>query len=309
MYIDDKVKEWMEHEKKEWQECKEIWKKIKEEIKRNKELCNYLSTYVNDSIHQELKKDFDKVVDNIESLANTFNFKSGIELSMLSGTLIHGGYLSTTDEYSYKKEIVDIKEPLDDKILYLALKIFSGEGNCRHTASFIKKVLNRFNVENSIVLVDTDSIDYDINKIRLFLNNYHKNSSPNPNHAINYIYENDFNYFLDLTSSQAEIFGAYNQFAYSLDGYNLVFPLYSYNYSSWNDEFIDYRKVPQISRGEADELIDKANNTIKICDANADLLEEFYLQNIENYRRINENYNKVYEKEKSLKLIKSDESK
>ena len=137
----------------------------------------------------------------------------------------------------------------------------------------------------------------------MFLNNYHKNSSPNPNHAINYICENDFNYFLDLTSSQAEIFVAYNQFAYSLDGYNLVFPLYSYNYSSWNDQFIDYRKVPQISRGEDDELIDKANDTIDICDANRDLLMQFYFQNIDNYRRINENYNKIYEKEKRLKLI------
>ena len=31
---------------------------------------------------------------------------------------------------------------------------------------------------------------------------------------------------------------------------------------------------------------------------------QFYLQNFDNYQRINENYNKVYEKEKSLKLIK-----
>ncbi len=30
----------------------------------------------------------------------------------------------------------------------------------------------------------------------------------------------------------------------------------------------------------------------------------FYLQNIGNYQRINANYNKVYEKEKSLGLIK-----
>ena len=140
----------------------------------------------------------------------------------------------------------------------------------------------------------------------MFLNNYHKNSSPNPNHAINYICENDFNYFLDLTSSQAEIFVAYNQFANSLDGYNLVFPLYSYNYSSWNDEFIDYRKVPQISRGEADELIYIANATISKYEANQDLFMDFYIQNFDNYRSITENYNKVYEKEKSLRLIKCD---
>ena len=309
MFIDDKIKEYIEHEKKEWQACKELWEKIKDEIKREKELHKYISTYENDFLHQELKKDFDKVLDNIESLANTFDFKTGIEISTLNAFLLHGGYLSITDKYIYKTGISDIREFLDDKTLHIALKVFTGVGCCRHTASFIKQVLDRFNIENSIVCVDTNSIEYDINKIRLFLNNYHKNSSPNPNHAINYICENDFNYFLDLTSSQAEIFVAYNQFAYSVDGPPFILPLYSYNYSSWNDEFIDFRKVPKLTDGQVDYLIDKANDTIDVCDANQDLFMEFYLLNIDNYRSINENYNKIYEKEKSLRLIKCDKQK
>ena len=92
----------------------------------------------------------------------------------------------------------------------------------------------------------------------------------------------------------------------SIDGYDLVFPLYSYSSSIWNNEFTDYRKIPRLTKGEVDELIDKANKTIKICDANEDLLMKFYLQNIVNFQRINENYIKVYEKEKSLRLIKCD---
>ena len=84
----------------------------------------------------------------------------------------------------------------------------------------------------------------------------------NPNHVINFISENDYNYFLDLTSSQFKIFGASNGFASSLDDYNLVFPLYSYDYSLWNDEFIDYRKVLPLSREKADELIYIANATM-----------------------------------------------
>ena len=51
MFIDDKIKEYIEHEKEGWQASKEIWEKIKDELKRNKELYNYLSTYANDSIH------------------------------------------------------------------------------------------------------------------------------------------------------------------------------------------------------------------------------------------------------------------
>ena len=306
MFIDDKIKEYIEQEKEGWQEIRKTWEEVKALSRKQKELDNYLTTYTNDSLHQQMKEDFDKVLDNIESLANTFNFKTGIEISIFNAILIHEGYLSLICRYSYKEGIKDIKEFLDDKTLHVALKIFTGIGCCRHTAAFTKKVLDRFNIENSIVCVDTNSIDYNINKIRLFLNNMHKNMSHNPNHVINFISENDYNYFLDLTSSQFKIFGASNGFASSIDDYNLVFPLYSYDYSLWNDEFIDYRKIPPISREKADELIYIANATISKYEANQDLFMEFYIQNFDNYRSITENYNKIYEKEKSLRLIKCD---
>ena len=228
----------------------------------------------------------------------------GIEIAIFNAILLHDGYLSITCKYSYKKGIVDIKALPDDKTLSYVLKIFSGNGSCRHIAFFTKKVLDRFNIKNNIVSVDTREKDYNLNEIRLFLSNIHKKISTNTNHVINYISENDYNYFLDLTSSQLKTFGASNGFAYSLDVYNLILPLYSYDYSLFNEEFIDYRKVPKLTDGQADYLIDKANDTIDICDANRDLLMQFYLQNFDNYQRINENYNKVYEKEKSLKLIK-----
>lgn len=307
MFIDEKIREYIAHEKNGWQEVRKIWEEIRSLISRQKELDNYLATYTNDSLHQQMKEYFDKVLDNIESLANTFNLKVGIEIAVFSAFLIHNGYLSITGEYSYKEILFDIKKNHADKTLNTALKIFNGIGNCRHTAAFIKKVLDRFNIENNIVAVDGDSIDYNINEIRLFLQNYHKTISANTNHVINYISENDYNYFLSLDSIQPRIFGAYNQFAYLLDGcYNLVFPLYSYNYSIWSDEFIDYRKVPSLSKEKADELIDTANATIRKCKANIGLLVEFYLQNIDNYHRISENYNKVYEKEKALSLIARD---
>ena len=304
MFIDDKIKECIEQEKEGWKEVRKLWEEIKKINDKKKELDNYLSTYTNDSIHQEMKEDFDKVLDNIESLTNTFNFKMGIEIAIFNAILLHNGYLSITCKNSYEKGIVDIEALPDDKTLSYALKIFSGNGCCRHTASFIKQVLDRFNIKNNIVSVDTREKDYNLNEIRLFLSNIHKKISTNTNHVINYISENDYNYFLDLTSSQLKIFGASNGFAYSLDVYNLILPLYSYDYSLFNEEFIDYRKVPKLTDGQADYLIDKANDTIDICDANRDLLMQFYLQNFDNYQRINENYNKVYEKEKSLKLIK-----
>lgn len=306
MFIDEKIREYIEQEKEGWHEVRKTWEEVKALSRKQKELNNYLSTYTNDSIHQQMKEDFDKVLDNIESLANTFNFKTGIEISIFNAILIHEGYLSLICRYSYKEGLKDIKEFPDDKTLHAALKIFTGIGCCRHTAAFTKKVLDRFNIENNMVRVDANEIDYNINEIRLFLSNIHKNMSNNPNHVINFISENDYNYFLDLTSSQFKIFGASNGFASSIDDYNLVFPLYSYDYSLWNDEFIDYRKVPPISREKADELIYIANATISKYEANQDLFMEFYIQNFDNYRNITENYNKIYEKEKSLRLIKCD---
>lgn len=306
MFIDEKIREYIEQEKEGWQEVRKTREEVKALSRKQKELNNYLSTYTNDSIHQQMKEDFDKVLDNIVSLANTFNFKTGIEISIFNAILIHEGYLSLICRYSYKEGLKDIKEFLDDKTLHAALKIFTGIRCCRHTAAFTKKVLDRFNIENNMVSVDANEIDYNINEIRLFLSNIHKNMSNNPNHVINFISENDYNYFLDLTSSQFKIFGASNGFASSIDDYNLVFPLYSYDYSLWNDEFIDYRKVPPISREKADELIYIANATISKYEANQDLFMEFYIQNFDNYRNITENYNKIYEKEKSLRLIKCD---
>ncbi len=141
--------------------------------------------------------------------------------------------------------------------------------------------------------------------MRLFLHNFHKKATGS-NHVINYIEENNYHYFLDITLSQGVLYVAYNGFACSVDGPLFILPLYSYSYNLWNDEFIDYGKVPLITREEADYLIDIVNATIRKCRENDDLFVEFYHQNIDNYQSINEKYNITHEKEERLGLIKSD---
>ena len=231
MFIDKKIKEYIGNEKEGWQDAGTLLEELKTFSKKQKELYNYLSTYDNDFLHQKMKEDFDKVLDNIKSLANVFNFKMGIEISILNAILLHGGYLSLKRKYSYKTGIFDIKEFMNDKTLHIALKVFAGYGCCRHTSSFIKQVLDRVNIKNNMVRVDVNEVDYNINEIRLFLSNIHKRISHNPNHVINYIGENDYNYFLDLTTNQIEMFTTFNQFATSVDDYASFLPLYSYEYS------------------------------------------------------------------------------
>ena len=180
MFIDKKIKEYIGNEKEGWQDAGTLLEELKTFSKKQKELYNYLSTYDNDFLHQKMKEDFDKVLDNIKSLANVFNFKMGIEISILNAILLHGGYLSLKRKYSYKTGIFDIKEFMNDKTLHIALKAFAGYGCCRHTSSFIKQVLDRVNIKNNMVRVDVNEVDYNINEIRLFLSNIHKRISHNP---------------------------------------------------------------------------------------------------------------------------------
>ena len=52
MFIDEKIKEFVEYEKKDLKETKKEWEKIKFEINIFKEQEKYKSTYSNDLVHQ-----------------------------------------------------------------------------------------------------------------------------------------------------------------------------------------------------------------------------------------------------------------
>ena len=296
MFVDEKLKEWIERDKHIWQENKEL-------LIKTKDLIKYFFTYEKDSYHTMLKDNFNEVLDNIEILAKTLNFNTGIELIMFCGYLIHNGTLSINKEYQYRSGLVDINGFLNDKQLYYALRIFSGNACCRHTAAFTKKVLGRFNIENNIAAVDTNEKDDNINEIKLFLHNFHKKGQSGTNHVINYINDNNISYFVDITPVSPLIFGAYKQFACSIDGNDFKWPIYSYNCREFDNQFVDYRNIPQITRAEASHLINTGNAAIIRCIDNNDLIEKCYFQNKEIYQKMNEAYCKIYEKEKSLRLI------
>ena len=307
MFIDEKIKEYIEHEKKEWQACKELWEKIKDEIKREKELHKYISTYENDFLHQELKKDFDKVLDNIESFANTFNFKTGIEISIFNAILIHEGYLSLICRYSYKEGIKDIKEFLDDKTLHAALKIFTGIGCCRHTASFGKLILDNFNIKNYEVETYGNTIGLDENLLQIlrFLNDiHHKLICANKhNHMINYICENGLEFFADITYKNMALFYGNRGLAYNFNSiYSNAFPLYNYNCDGIKS--FDFSKVPPLTKDQCLELDAIVNDNLSKFKMNHSLFLKFYLQNKEIYHNINEAYNGLYEEQKKLELIR-----
>ncbi len=293
MFIDEKINELN----------KESLLEMKEYYLRIKELIKYFLDYNKDPLHIQLRNDFEKVLDNIVTLAKTFSFKDSIEITMFCGFLIHVGVLSLNKKYYYDNNVVDINRFFNDKSLCFALKIFSGSGCCRHTACFTNKVLDKFNIKNNIASLEVNEETYDTSAFNLFLYNTSKKIFKGCNHVINYIEDNNFNYFIDITSNNPKIFGACNQYAYSLDNYDLNFPIYSYNYSVWNNGFVDYRKVLPIKKEEASKLINKANTTIRRCANNEDLFERFYYQNKEIYQNINNSYKKIYEKEKRLTLI------
>ena len=140
MFIDEKINELN----------KESLLEMKEYYLRIKELIKYFLDYNKDPLHIQLRNDFEKVLDNIVTLAKTFSFKDSIEITMFCGFLIHVGVLSLNKKYYYDNNVVDINRFFNDKSLCFALKIFSGSGCCRHTACFTNKVLDKFNIKNNI---------------------------------------------------------------------------------------------------------------------------------------------------------------
>ena len=307
MQIDDFMNMLKVNENNYFKRKKNEWEEIKTLCNLIKETTDYFKVFPNDLDHKLMIDNFNIVLDNMVSLANTLEFKEGIELAMLCGYLLHNGFLSESGTYHYQMGIIDI-QPFSKKFrLDLALKIFSGEGCCRHSAKLLSFYLDRFNIEKSITSTYFNNTkDDNINEIRLFLSNYKKNNI-NANHCFNHINDSkkSINYFVDITSFPFMILYADKQFAYSFHNKDYKLPLFSYNYDVFNTEFRDYSKFVPLEMQDYIELYSFAYDALGKCLSkdNRDLFIDFYFQNQRYYHKINRSYNKIYLKEKRLTLI------
>ena len=154
MFIDEFIRGYIELNKQQLLEIKDNI----HEIKILSQIIKYLLTYQTQEDYIKIKENFNIVLDNIELLANTLDIKNGTELITLCSFLIHNGYLSEK-VYSYSFDDIkkDILRKECDNVLMCAINVFSGTGCCRHTATFAKAMLDRFNIQNS--LVETYSTD------------------------------------------------------------------------------------------------------------------------------------------------------
>ncbi|HIR59054.1 MAG TPA: hypothetical protein IAB38_03295 [Candidatus Onthousia excrementipullorum] len=313
MFIDEFIRGYIELNKQQLLEIKDNIHEIKILTHRIKEIIKYLLTYQTQEDYIKIKENFNIVLDNIELLANTLDIKNGTELITLCSFLIHNGYLSEkVYPYRYDDSKKDIIGYECDNVLIYAVNVFSGAGSCRHTATFAKAMLDRFNIQNS--LVETYSTDnFELKEKLLAFNNKYKNIGifhhDIANHLVNYINDNGYEYIADITNNDLLLGYAYNQFAYIFyndlfKNKNITYPLYNYGYV-WYKK-INYDEIRTLTIEEQQEINQRVKNAIELFTKNHELFIEFYFQNEKYYHKINKSYGRISEKEKSLRLIKCD---
>ena len=285
MFIDDKIQE----------------RKLKRAQKE------YQNEYYKNTKQPVLFENFAIFLDNFTSFANTFDVKSGISLITLTSYMIHNGIVSEKGSYTYKYTDDDIWNLENEEDFNTALRIFSGEACCRHTASFAKLILDSFNIQNYTVCTynNEDNLDENLLQILRFLNETrHKSLGYNrQNHVFNYINDGGLEFFIDITYSTMLLFYGDKGLAHNFNPrLSSVLPLYNYDF--YGIKNIDFSKVKPLTKEQRLELDAKVNHDLDKFKINHSLFLEFYLQNKELYHNINEAYNGLYEEQKKLKMIR-----
>lgn len=280
-----------------------ILKKI-ENYKIEKAKLLFFKELANDPLFLDIIETFNNIFEHIRLLATTFDIKNKdtLELATFLHYLIHNGFLSEDKNYTYNDKLKDIISPDEYITFTLSLKVFSGMGCCRNTSTFAKEYFDRFNIENSLAITSSGETDHNLNEIRLLLSNYHCRGYAN--HVINYVKDDSFDYFVDLTGTPIVFLYGYNQFAYpfnnNIANKELSLPLYKYNTGT---EILNFKDIKPISKEKQEEFLCRYNDIIDKYNKNMDLFMQFYFHNKKNYVAINEAYDRIYEKEKRLTLI------
>ena len=313
MFIDELIRGYIELNKQQLLKIKDNINEIKILSHQIKEIIKYLLTYQTQEDYIKIKENFNIVLDNIELLANTLDIKNGTELITLCSFLIHNGYLSEkVYSYRYDDSKKDIPRKECDNVLMCAVNVFSGTGCCRHTATFAKAMLDRFNIQNSLVeICSTDN--FELKEKLLAFNNKYKNVGffyfDIGNHLVNYINDNGLEYIADITSNMLYLRYAYNGFAYPFannltKNKTLAFPLYNYGKTYY--EKMNYDEIRTLTIEEQLEINQRVNKAIELFTKNHKLFVEFYFQNERYYHKINKSYGRMSEKEKRLALRQCD---
>lgn len=239
----------------------------------------YLNDYENNSMRIEMLKDFRQVVKNIDNLEDIFKVRDIIDKISLYHFLIQSGLLSTT--MSYKYTVDDLKEIMFLNKFDFSLVLFRGKGCCRNISILTKELLTLKGITNDVIVTE----------------GFHKDKG----HMFNYIKENDYEFFADLTPKTISLLSGDGHIAKAFYSEEATkekkYPLYIFDNSNAR-----YYEAKPLSKEKQQELITRYKNNISLYKDNISIFLDFYKENYPYYQLINKNYDKIYEEQKILKF-------
>lgn len=274
---------------------------MKETSIRRMEIKEYKLHYLEQIEYQEMRKDLNKVLEQTECLANGFFKGQKMEQLMLALNLITMGYYSATSNYKYNANPCEIGRYYD-KVFDLALTPFLGEGCCRHSSSLLKMILDKLEIKNEIVAVDTENIDENVAKIKIFLSEFHK-KTVSGNHFVNYVSIDNYEFFVNPSFDWKQPTFYYNDDGllklFSQDGQYEKYPCI-FNYSLLFEGKKNFTEVPSLSLKEQKHIKDSYDKVTAITMERFPIINLMKCQNQHYVEDIKKNYQKVLVKERKL---------
>ena len=276
----------------------------------------YVMTYLDSKEYVEMKDSLNNILDNVVLLAKEYGFSEEVSQATLVTTLVAMGLLSEPRSYIYDTETTKIGFN-NDIILELALELVAtGKGCCRNTAPLAKLALDKFAIENKLIVTNLNvKQKLLLTKLKVMLANRCQLYGQ-VNHITNYVQSMDTSFLIEPTSNDflamlyyidkgtIKIFDNYNRLNFMFGKMqrtkDSVFPAYNRGIFSQLPEMMDFEHMEKPTLEQQDEILNKYSKTVLTILSNLDLAEKFHDDNKDNFSNITNSYQKVLKREKSI---------
>ena len=261
----------------------------------------------------QIRNLYQEFIKNYNKLNKIFDLSDPIQIHIMFNYLLYKGYLSKDKEFQFSgKQARDIN-------CLSGTNVITGQAVCRHISAMLTDILNDYGIESSqlgvyyrdysinINILDEQKYTKEelINWVRTHIINEKKYDFAMKliekvgNHAISFAFKDGKSYFLDPT--QTRIYRMSESDKKMLYDDECELPIrYTSSLALSNDlkNFLRIKErlasqYPSVSKEEEKLMIEE---TMKICNGNSDIFENFYTENSELYDDISSKVLKIRKK-------------
>lgn len=248
--------------------------------------------------YRYIKENYDMVVENIASLMHSQNLKDPVQVFATYMYMYRHGYLSLNKDFAYKNDMKDFAK-------MAGVDVIRGKGVCRSVSSLFTDVCNHMELKATNLVVKANDAIPKIEKLCDKEKNMADEETkkfvkavvfitehlPLANHQITMVKQNDTNYIFDPMNDGFLQKGQGSKLLLANDNsaHMTLFPgqlskavgqMHAENLFSINKQL----SLPTIDYLEYKEIY---LDTLRFCQRNIDLFEDFYHANREIYDEIN----------------------